>query len=169
MPVLHRFRSQKADGADNTLVRPTNWNDGHDGIGPAGVTLVTGLDTTAQAANLAAGATNAVNDPSLRAMVDLRGVVTLKVLARIGSTLVVATKVRLQFHTGGNPNIATTDAGWTVMGTSAGSHVVNTLFEFDVTVPAAAQIPNCLLRPVMFDGDGVADPTITLLRVRSVY
>lgn len=27
--IIHRFVSQKADGADNSLVRPSNWNDTH--------------------------------------------------------------------------------------------------------------------------------------------
>lgn len=29
MGILHRFTSAKANSADTTLVRPTNWNDGH--------------------------------------------------------------------------------------------------------------------------------------------
>lgn len=29
MPVTHTFVSQKADDADATLVRPSNWNEGH--------------------------------------------------------------------------------------------------------------------------------------------
>lgn len=29
MPIRHRFQSAKADGADTTLVRPSNWNDEH--------------------------------------------------------------------------------------------------------------------------------------------
>lgn len=32
----HKFTSPKTDGADNTLIRPTNWNDDHD------LTLATG-------------------------------------------------------------------------------------------------------------------------------
>jgi hypothetical protein len=31
MPVTHKFVSAKADGGDATLVRPSNWNDDHDG------------------------------------------------------------------------------------------------------------------------------------------
>ena len=30
MAVTHKFSSAKADGADATLVRPSNWNDAHD-------------------------------------------------------------------------------------------------------------------------------------------
>ena len=30
MPIRHKFTSAKADGADATLVRPSNWNDDHD-------------------------------------------------------------------------------------------------------------------------------------------
>lgn len=29
MGILHRLTSAKANSADTTLVRPTNWNDGH--------------------------------------------------------------------------------------------------------------------------------------------
>ena len=31
MPIKHRFVSQKQDGADETLVRPSDWNDDHVG------------------------------------------------------------------------------------------------------------------------------------------
>lgn len=30
MAVKHKFQSAKSDGADATLVRPSNWNDAHD-------------------------------------------------------------------------------------------------------------------------------------------
>jgi hypothetical protein len=30
MTVKHKFQSAKSDGADATLVRPSNWNDTHD-------------------------------------------------------------------------------------------------------------------------------------------
>lgn len=169
MPVKHRFQSGKGDGTDTTLVRPSNWNDGHDGLGPTAITLVGGLDATVAATNLAAGAFNAVSDPSLRAKADLRGVDTIKVLARIGGSLVAATKIRFQYHTNADPNIATGDAGWTTLGTSAGSHTLGALFEFSITVPAGAKIADCTIRVGLFDGDGVADPTITMCRVRAVY
>lgn len=31
MPIKHIFQSGKTDGGDNTLVRPSNWNDNHTG------------------------------------------------------------------------------------------------------------------------------------------
>ena len=32
MTIKHKFESEVADGADATLVRPSNWNDDHEGM-----------------------------------------------------------------------------------------------------------------------------------------
>lgn len=39
MPVKHVFASAKSDGADATLVRPSNWNDYHVNPYGAGATF----------------------------------------------------------------------------------------------------------------------------------
>lgn len=105
---------------------------------------------------------NAVNDPNYRSMVDLRGRTKVRVVGRIGGALVAATKLRVQYHTGGNPAVASGDGGWTTLAETAGSHTLATLFyTAEIAVPAGAQINNCLIRVGLLSGDGAADPTMT--------
>lgn len=137
--------------------------------GPAGPiqTISTAIvlpngSASAAATNLAINVVNAVSDMNLRRVVDLRGLAKCKILGRIGGSLVSATKIRLQYHTGGNVAIASGDPGWTTLADTAGSHTLNTLFySAELAVPAGAQIQMCLIRAVLFSGDGVADPTIS--------
>lgn len=113
--------------------------------------------------NLTAGNVGAVADPNFRAMLDLRGITKIRIMGRHGGSIVAATKLRIQYHTGIDPAVASGDAGWTTLATSAGSHTLNVMYyTAEITVPAGAQINNCLIRAVLFDGDGAADPTITL-------
>lgn len=117
---------------------------------------------SAAATNLASNTFNAVSDPSYRYMVDLRGCTKVRIQGRIGAALVAATKLRVQYHTGVNPAVASGDAGWTTLADTAGSHTVNTMFySAEISVPAGAQINDCLVRVGLFSGDGAADPTIT--------
>lgn len=117
---------------------------------------------SAVATNLAANTFNAVSDPNLRLMGDLRGLTKVRIMGRIGGSLVAATRLRVQYHTGGNPNVATGDAGWTTLADTAGSHVLAALFySAEIAVPAGAQVNNVLLRVGLFGGDGAADPTIS--------
>jgi hypothetical protein len=37
--LKHKFQSTVGDGADTSLVRPSNWNDQHDLTGSAGMAL----------------------------------------------------------------------------------------------------------------------------------
>lgn len=117
---------------------------------------------SAAATNLAANTFSAVGDPSYRRMVDLRGKTKVRIMGRIGGALVAATKIRIQYHTGGNPAVASGDAGWTTLADTAGSHTLNALFyTAEIAVPAGAQINDCQIRCGIFSGDGAADPTIT--------
>lgn len=117
---------------------------------------------SAAATNLALNAVNAVSDMNLRRVVDLRGLTKCRMMGRIGGSLVAATKIRLQYHTGGNIAISSGDAGWTTLADSAGGHVISVLFySTELAVPVAAQIQTCVVRAVLFSGDGAADPTIS--------
>lgn len=112
--------------------------------------------------NLAASTVGAVSDPSYRQMINLEGFTKARMMGRIGGTLVAATKIRIQYHTGGDPTISSADGGWTTLMTSAGSHTVNSLFyTAEASIPSGAQIAVCLIRAVLFDGDGAADPTLS--------
>lgn len=120
------------------------------------------MSPTAAASNNASTAFTPVSDPSLRQMTDLRFAAKGRMQARIGGTVVAATKIRLQYHLGKNPAIASTDAGWTELYTSVGGHTLNQMFyspEFDI--PEIARVNDVLVRAGIFGGDGVADPTIT--------
>jgi hypothetical protein len=117
---------------------------------------------SAAASNLAANAVNAVGDPNYRQVHDLRGMTKARLQGRIGGTVNAATRLRIQYHLGGNPAVLTGDAGWTTLCESAGSHVAGTMFySAELSIPAPAQVNNVLLRAVLFSGDGAADPTIT--------
>lgn len=120
------------------------------------------MAASAVATNLAANAFNAVSDPNLRQIHDLRSQAKLRIQGRIGGTLVAATKLRVQYHLGGDPAVSSGDAGWKTLADSAGAHTVNAMFySAEAVVPAEAQINNLLLRVGLFSGDGVADPTVT--------
>jgi hypothetical protein len=138
--------------------------------GPSQVTLLHPLmAASAPATNLAAATAASVSDPNLRQMVDFRGVNSLRVLGRIGGSLVAATKLRVQYHVGGNPAVADGDGGWTTLVDSAGGHTLDTLFyTAEAAVPAGAQINHVLVRAQLYDGDGAADPTISAC-VLNVY
>lgn len=117
---------------------------------------------SAAATNLAANTFSAVSDPSFRQMHDLRGMTNVRILGRIGGSLVAATKLRFQYHLSADPTIATNDAGWTTFADSAGSHTLNALFySAEIAIPAGAKVNPVQLRVGLFGGDGVADPTIT--------
>lgn len=139
-----------------------------DCIGGTHITILGGLDASAAATNLASAATNCVSDPSLRVMVNFNGVTRTRFAGKIGGSLNAATTIRLQYHTGGDPSVATGDAGWTTLDTSAGSHTLNTWFyTSEAAIPSGAQINNVLVRACLFGGNGVSDPTITGLNINA--
>lgn len=117
---------------------------------------------SAAATNLAAATFSAVSDPNYRRMVNLLRLGKVRIQGRIGGTLVAASKLRIQYHTGGDPAVATGDGGWTTLADTAGSHTVNVMFySAEIAVPSGAQVNNVLIRVGLYDGDGAADPTIT--------
>lgn len=114
--------------------------------------------------NLGVGAVGAVSDPSYRTFADLRAYTKVRFLGRIGGTLVAATKLRIQYSASSDPTIAIGDASWATLATSAGSHSLGvTFYTAEEAIPAEARLLPCQLRAVLFDGDGVADPTMSLL------
>lgn len=131
-------------------------------------TIVDGLGVSAAATNLAASTLNCVSDPSLRTIVNLSGTTKMRVMARFGGTVATTTTMRLQYHIGGDPAVATGDAGWTTLDTSAGTHTVGTWFyTAEMNLPAGAQISNVMIRACVFGGNGTADPTITGVRANA--
>jgi hypothetical protein len=94
-------------------------------------------------------------------VVDLRAIDTVRIYADIGGSLDTATKIRIQYHPGGDPTVDTADVGWAELATTAGSHWLSTaFFSAAIAIPEAAKVNNCVIRPVLYGGDGVADPTI---------
>lgn len=120
------------------------------------------MTASAIATNLALNAVSAVSDPNLRRFVDLRGLTKCRIQGRLGGTINVATRIRLQFHIGQNIGIASNDAGWATLADTAGSHTANVMFRSaEFTIPVEARIQDCIVRAVIFSGDGAADPTIS--------
>ena len=120
------------------------------------------MAASAIATNLTVNTANAVSDPNLRQFVDLRGMSRCRIHGRIGGSVNAATRIRLQYHTGGNIAVASNDAGWQTLAETAGSHTVNVMFQtVELVLPISVQIQRCLVRPILFSGDGAADPTIT--------
>lgn len=153
----NKFRCYEAGAWSDCITQPS-----------VNTTIVSGLDTSAAATNLAAGNTNCVSDPSLRGMFNMYGKTKIRWIGKIGGSINAATKIRLQYHTGGNIAVASADAGWTTLDTSAGTHTLNTYFyTAEVAVPLAAQINGLVVRACLFDGNGVADPTITGLQLNA--
>lgn len=143
MPIIGNIRGPAAVAQQITLHHPA-------------------MSASAVATNLGATSFNAVSDPNFRQMVDARNLTTVRLTGRIGGSLVAATKIRVQYHLGGNIAIATGDAGWVTFLDSNGSHTLNTLFSSaNVSIPSAARVANLIVRVGLFSGDGAADPTIT--------
>jgi hypothetical protein len=124
----------------------------------------------AAATNLAANAFLAVSDPNLRVMACLRGSAAppsptlrwARLQGRIGGALATATKIRVQYHLGGDPGVATGDVGWKTLLDSAGTHTLSTMFvTAPVAIPDEAKIPNLILRAGLFGGTGAVSPTLT--------
>jgi hypothetical protein len=126
------------------------------------------LSTAASAAatNLALNTLNCVSDPNYRTITNLKGMTKIRLLGRFGGTLVNATTMRIQYSTSANPAIATGDASWATLATSAGTHTTGTYFyTAEFAIPAAAQINNVQLRACIFSGDSFADPTLTAAKL----
>lgn len=143
----------------------TKWMLAQQGSANAGAaTLVIPLNdfsNSTAATDLAAGVFNAVGDQNYRNMADVRNYTSVQLWARLAGTVATATKVRVQYHTGGSPAISGADGGWTDLITSAGSHTTGVTFVTSaITLPVGARISNLLLRPGIYDGDGVADPVL---------
>lgn len=170
MPQKHTFQSAVPDAGVSGEVSPNDWNAEHTGQASGQVLdFILGVNASAAATNNPANTFVAVSDPSLRVAVDMRGIDFFRIQGRLGGTLVAQTAIRVQYHLGGNINVATGDAGWATLGDSAGSHTLSTVFESaDITVPTAAKVQGCIIRMGIFGGDGVVDPTITLGRVRLI-
>lgn len=118
---------------------------------------------SAAATNNALNVFAAVSDPALRRVLDLRGYSSGRLIGRLGGTVAAATKIRIQYHAGGDPNVSSADAGWTTVADTGGSHTSGQAFITPViTLSAGMLIENVLLRAGIFSGDGAADPTITV-------
>jgi len=144
-------------GADSTVPGPT---------GPAGPTNIVLLspngNASVAATNLATLTFNAVSDPNFRNIINLLLMTKVRILGRLGGSIVAANKIRIQYHTSSDPAISSADGGWTTLATTAGSHTLNTLFyTAELTVPAGARINPVQIRAGLYDGDGAADPTMT--------
>jgi hypothetical protein len=133
--------------------------------GPSGRTIALlhpMMTASAAATNLAANTFNAVSDPNLRQVADLRGMTKLRLQGRLGGTVDIATRIRVQYHLGGNPAVLSADPGWQTLADSTPPHVANTMFYGgEQAIPAAAQANDVLLRAGIFSGNGVADPTLS--------
>jgi len=130
--------------------------------GKVSIGLQDGLTAASAAAtNLAASTLNCVSDPSLRTVVNMAGFTKLRIVGRIGAATATTTTIRMQYHTGGNPAVATGDAGWTTLATSAGNHTAGNWFnDAEQSIPSGAQIDNLVIRACIFGGNGTADPTL---------
>lgn len=118
------------------------------------------MDPTAPAAGLGSGVWEAVDDPDLRQVVDLRGCDSVKIHGRLSGTICNDNKIRVQYNVS---DVAADTAGkWHTLATSRGQHTLDEMFwTSGRSVPDDAQIENCILRAGIYDGDGVADPQIS--------
>lgn len=120
------------------------------------------MTASAVATNLANDTMNAVSDPNFRQMVDLRGRTKVRIMGRIGGSLHAQTLIRIQYHLGGDPAVASADGGWTLLADTAAGHTLDTMFySAEISVPVGARVNDCLIRCCLYDGNGTADPTIS--------
>jgi hypothetical protein len=118
---------------------------------------------SATCSNPAAGQFNPLSqDATQRRLVDLRGTQTVRLYAFPDITLVAAHQIQVRYHpTSTNLNLASSDPGWKVLLTSAGSHTATVWFLTDaIDVPPDARIAACQLQIGWYGGDGAADPNL---------
>jgi hypothetical protein len=169
MPITHSFISQKPDGQDTSVVRPSDWNAEHviDGIvggkgekgdtGPAGPTLMTvSFSDTLTLTNSPANEREILGLTSYRLKLDLANFTYFRAVLNVQTK--GATNADVHFEGGtdgtnfadmgadGGPEIAigatgAQDTGW-------------------VSLRASLRANSVFIRMQEKDGDGTADPVV---------
>jgi hypothetical protein len=117
-----------------------------------------GWGLTAAATNIDMGEVVAPNDADLRLVVDLRGMTCVKLQGRLSSN-VAQNKLGVQYST--NMNFSAGGGHWIEMVSSKGNHTGGvTFWTAEYEIPDEAQKEEVMIRPVIMDGDGAADPAI---------
>lgn len=149
--IRHRFVSPKADGADDTLARPSDWNATHKAPGWA-VTLV-GASTTWT--NMPAALTEFTGSPRTRYDLtdadDVRLVVCVGVAGQGGATL------KAQY--------STDQSNWSDLTGAAAADALNVQTTAWAAVPAGAK-GDVFIRLVGQGGNGTLDPQFRLVQLQ---
>ena len=167
MAIDHKFVSAKTDGADNTLVQPSDWNDDHNHV-PFEYTLYAG-DAAAPAAvftNLANAAVTEVIAARMRTRIDLTYAVETRLIVSQVVIAAAGTNWRVQYSTDGGTNWTYLDGTVGTSTTSGGPSVAaaastaNSLQVGSWTTLAAGAKADVLVRFVGTQGNGTADPSV---------
>lgn len=150
MPVKHSFTSGVADGADATLVRPSNWNADHNAP-PFVVPLHVSERTWT---NMPAAATELWGTTSARTKVDLTYVTQARIVCQVRISGVAGAVLTVEYSTDGTT--------WTEISAGTASidlGAITTVATAWFNIPAGAKA-DVFLRVMGSSGDGVADPSI---------
>lgn len=154
MAIRHTFQSAVSDGADATLVQPSDWNDDHDHV-PFTIPLFHEGSGSQVLTNLAAGPTEFVS-PRTRQIADLTHASEVRVMVNQSAASSAGSWVRVQYSVDGGGNWDYLDG---VSGPTVDMPGANVSAVGAWVVPEAAALDDVLLRVVAGGGDGVADPS----------
>lgn len=174
MAIRHKFVNPKADGADATVTRPSNWNDDHNH--PPFEYTIYGGDAIAPAAvwtNLPATGVVEAIPQRMRHKVDLTHVAECRIVVTQVAVGLATTRFALQYNLDNG-------ATWTYLdgtvGTSIssggpfvlGSTTANLLLVGAWTTLHASAKADVFVRAVAMVGNGTADPSVggVFLQVR---
>lgn len=150
MGVRHKKVSLVADRADDTLVRPSDWNDDH-AFPPPSHTLLMTVTLT----NIAAALTEVAGN--YRVKLDLTYVDQVRLVARVGVAGNAGSVLKAQY--------SADESSWSDLTTTVSLAAVATPVTAWAAIPAGAKA-DVFVRVVTQSGDGVADPQIRQVQLQ---
>jgi hypothetical protein len=155
MPITHAFVSQKPDGEDTSVVRPSDWNAAHviDGLYTS---LVVSFSDTITLTNSPANVREILNVTSYRLKLDLSSFTQFRVVLNVQTAGAAGADVHFEgsadgtnwydLDNNGGPEIAINPAGAKDTGWQ--------------TLYATLRADNVLVRMMEKDGNGSTDPIL---------
>lgn len=152
MGIRHKFTSSKPEGADSSVVRPSNWNDDHN-FPPLVVPLVNASVTWT---NMPNAATEFTGLP--RTKYDLTHSDQVRLVVCVGVATAAAATLKIQY--------STDQAAWSDLTSTLGSlNSTGAKAGAWENVPAGAKA-DVFLRVQGAGGDGTLDPQFRLIQLQ---
>lgn len=149
--IRHSFISAKADGADNSLIRPSDWNAVH--TSPPFVIPIVGALTTWT--NQPATATEFTGTP--RTKVDLSAADQVRIVLCVAVVGFTGATLAIQY--------STDQSAWSTLTTAAVIDALNVQVSTWTSIPTGAKA-DVFVRVLGTGGNAVVDPQIKLVQLQ---